>query len=877
MAWDTNWTCSGRHGEALTIYDLSLSLVTPAATKQLILQKHDNRTDKIWQSRIVQFMKTKLCLGILLVAAAILHAQTNSLTALLQQGLFEEQANRNLDAAIADYQTLATQFDKDRQLAATAVFRLGECYRAQGKTNEAAVQYQRVLRDFSDQQTLATLSRQDLTGMGFESSPAASAGFAQSRTASLEEQAEIQRIQTMIQNSPDLINAPDGDGHTPLEKAAIHGWLKVAAFLLDHGAEVNARGGAAVFDATDAGNRAMVEFLLSRGANVNAKGNGGFTALQQAARHGFQAVAEVLLANHADVNVQDSGGATALCSAASSGQLKIVQMLLAAGANPNLKDGNGRTVLNFAVKTSPEIFQALLAAGTNPNTENADGRTPLSYAVERDGPQVVKMLLAAKADPNGGKLDAPLLCAIHQQDTVSAKMLLEAGANPNAKGEVDWQPSWNWHVVPLPPPVMSPWHGSATPLWLAVATKQLPMVQLLLKFKADPNDTQIGNEFLLFDALGNTNMLGALLDGGAKPDALDNIVNQRATPLEYAARAGNAAAVEILLRHGADPNFRDLDGDTPLHYAASNDAPSRQVFELLLSHDANPNVRNHDDKTPLDLIKDKEQPFQPDFGRPMRLGSAPPPGAYPRPADAAEPAALAGQLAALLRQHGALDVLPDWDRITVSRPANHFSATVFQRGTNDWNHFTLLELLYQIDYFGNYYKQRISFPDLTRVLIVRPTGNGAKSQRITVNLLNGTNGVDCARDVRLKFGDVVEIPEREHSLAETGCFLSGDQAMTILNHFRSRAGTAKLIVAGGQTVELPLQPFFSQIGQVLSRDNARAALTSNSDLSRVKVTRRDPETGKTDEWTLDCSNQNNQGVPDLWLRAGDVIEVPMKP
>src|ERR1039457_4840993 len=113
-----------------------------------------------------------LCVLTLIPAAG--HAATNDLTALLQQALFEEQANRNLDAAIEDYAALAKQFDKDRQLAATAVFRLGECYRMQGKTNEAALEYQRILRDFSDQQTLATLSRQDLTGMGMiKSEPAA--------------------------------------------------------------------------------------------------------------------------------------------------------------------------------------------------------------------------------------------------------------------------------------------------------------------------------------------------------------------------------------------------------------------------------------------------------------------------------------------------------------------------------------------------------------------------------------------------------------------------------------------------------------------------------------------------------------------------------
>jgi hypothetical protein len=45
-------------------------------------------------------------------------------------------------------------------------------------------------------------------------------------------------------------------------------------------------------------------------------------------------------------------------------------------------------------------------------------------------------------------------------------------------------------------------------------------------------------------------------------------------------------------------------------------------------------------------------------------------------------------------------------------------------------------------------------------------------------------------------------------------------------------------------------------------------------LARVKVTRRDSKTGKTNEWILDCSHND---TPDLWLRDGDVIEVPEKP
>ena len=84
--------------------------------------------------------------------------QPNDLSALLQKGLFEEEATHNLDAAITAYQAAVSGFDKDRKLAATAVFRLGESLRKQGKTNEAAAQYERVVREFSDQETLAKQS-----------------------------------------------------------------------------------------------------------------------------------------------------------------------------------------------------------------------------------------------------------------------------------------------------------------------------------------------------------------------------------------------------------------------------------------------------------------------------------------------------------------------------------------------------------------------------------------------------------------------------------------------------------------------------------------------------------------------------------------------
>src|ERR1700761_7704746 len=92
-------------------------------------------------------------LAMTLALATLARGATNDLTGLLQKGLFEEEANRDLTAAIANYQSLAIAFDKDRQLAATAIFRLGECYRKLGKTTDAVAQYQRIIKEFGDQQT----------------------------------------------------------------------------------------------------------------------------------------------------------------------------------------------------------------------------------------------------------------------------------------------------------------------------------------------------------------------------------------------------------------------------------------------------------------------------------------------------------------------------------------------------------------------------------------------------------------------------------------------------------------------------------------------------------------------------------------------------
>jgi hypothetical protein len=65
------------------------------------------------------------------------------------------------------------------------------------------------------------------------------------------------------------------------------------------------------------------------------------------------------------------------------------------------------------------------------------------------------------------------------------------------------------------------------------------------------------------------------------------------------------------------------------------------------------------------------------------------------------------------------------------------------------------------------------------------------------------------------------------------------------------------------------------LNDALQLPEARSLLLSSSDLSRVKVTRKDPATGKTTEFVVDVPKVRNT-PQDLFLRDGDVIEVPEK-
>src|SRR5262249_22930221 len=91
----------------------------------------------------------------------------------------------------------------------------------------------------------------------------------------------------------------------------------------------------------------------------------------------------------------------------------------------------------------------------------------------------------------------------------------------------------------------------------------------------------------VLDRKDDAEYVAALLRHGARVDDRRETVQMtdggRATALHYAAKAGFVKTIEVLLDHGADSNFRDDNGLTPLDWLArASKSADRDAVRRLL-------------------------------------------------------------------------------------------------------------------------------------------------------------------------------------------------------------------------------------------------------------------------------------------------------
>ncbi|WP_265015482.1 ankyrin repeat domain-containing protein [Wolbachia endosymbiont (group A) of Anoplius nigerrimus] len=172
-------------------------------------------------------------------------------------------------------------------------------------------------------------------------------------------------VEVLCKERPDIINAKNKDGYTPLHEAISSSNEQAICILLKNGADVNVvdecrntplheaacksntdilniliRNGASIDEVNKFGNTPLhqavnhkcekvVNILIENGANVNAIGRGGYAPLYLAVENNHVGIVNSLLKRE-DIKVNIMDGDTPLYKAASKGYIKVVDTLLKA-------------------------------------------------------------------------------------------------------------------------------------------------------------------------------------------------------------------------------------------------------------------------------------------------------------------------------------------------------------------------------------------------------------------------------------------------------------------------------------------------------------------------------------------------------------------
>lgn len=197
---------------------------------------------------------------------------------------------------------------------------------------------------------------------------------------------DIEKVQILLKNNPDLVFGKSITGETLLDNAAYWGQSAIVKLLLTDKADVTAKnmyGDTPLFGPAMNGYLGATELLLKNGAEVNIRDRNGDTPLLRAAESRSSWVMKLLLENKADIKATNNDGYTVLHEAAMDGYRSSVQLLIASNAEINVKNYRGETPLYLAVENGhKDVVELLLANKANVNAGNKYGTTPLRLAVD---------------------------------------------------------------------------------------------------------------------------------------------------------------------------------------------------------------------------------------------------------------------------------------------------------------------------------------------------------------------------------------------------------------------------------------------------------------------------------------------------------------
>ncbi|MDA1191163.1 MAG: ankyrin repeat domain-containing protein [Candidatus Poribacteria bacterium] len=466
------------------------------------------------------------------------------------------------------------------------------------------------------------------------------------------ERGDVARATNLLQLYPEVLDGPDLDTKfpypttmlwSPVYVAAHYGHEPLVKLLLDMGAnpvphEVSGQYvQETYFNWTKAhvekGYDGIVRMIL---AGVEARYGKLFDEgdLHRAVVDGDIDHVKALIAEKPDrVKQVDQVGNTALHHAVAHNRLDIVRVLVEAGAPVDAHNGRGRTPsvvalfgLWYGQRTDmkSEILQFLLAQGaeykmivvatvgdeervrellkTDPSSaSNADPthRCPISGAVAMQHTNIVRMLLEHGADPNAKEACCQgghsLRTAAQDGNVEIVQLLLDYGANPkhyvDSAGDAVYA-AQNWGHTKILQKLYAA--GATMEFQVYSMNHRIDVIAEILKLKPELADETLpvgwednGNEELALDIMKLAIRYGARFEKTWE-------WKLRWTVTKY------PNVFKLLMEHGADPNqpLLGISGDQARRYAGQDDQ-LRHIRFLIEECGADVNCRDAEGLSPL--------------------------------------------------------------------------------------------------------------------------------------------------------------------------------------------------------------------------------------------------------------------------------------